>query len=87
MKTSTKKAIIWTSVIAVIGVSGYLAYRHYKKNKDAEEAAAKKKEKIQDIATGIGGFISGLFGGKNKPQLTDEQESVLKYTSLNPLMR
>ncbi len=87
MKTSTK-VIIWTGVIVVIGTAGYLAYKQYQKNKEAEEKAAKKNQTIKDIATGIGGLIGGLFGKKDTtPQLTKEQQAVLQYSTMNPLGR
>jgi len=60
MKTGTK-IIVWTSVIAVVGIGGYLAYKQYQKNKEAEAKGAKKTQLIKDITTGVGSFVSGLF--------------------------
>jgi uncharacterized membrane protein YebE (DUF533 family) len=60
MKTGTK-IIVWTSVIAVVGIGGYLAYKQYQKNKEAEAKGAKKTQLIKDVATGVGSFVSGLF--------------------------
>jgi uncharacterized membrane protein YebE (DUF533 family) len=81
MKTGTK-IIVWTSVIAVVGIGGYLAYKQYQKNKEAEAKGAKKTQLIKDVATGVGSFVSGLFSKKENAEPIVEANSPLlnRYT-------
>lgn len=76
MENGTKKILVWSTIIAILGVGGYFGFKYYKKKKD--EKAIKDEEERQRLLAlanqGGGGTNQG--GGASPSQTSSPFKTV-----------
>jgi type II secretory pathway pseudopilin PulG len=81
MNPNTKKILVWSSAIVLLGVGGYVGYRVWKKAKDKREEEKKRLEELaaqaaqQNQGGGGGGYQGGGGGGTVTPLIPAEVDT------------
>ena len=70
MENGTKKILVWSTIIAILGVGGYFGFKYYKKKKD-EKAIKDEEERLRLLALATqtqGGGSTNQGGGTSPSQ-------------------
>jgi hypothetical protein len=77
MENGTKKILVWSTVIAILGVGGYFGFKYFKKKND-EKALKDEEERLRLLALATqaqGGGSTNQGGGTSPSQLSNPFKS------------